>query len=49
MVTEVAAYHHDTNGSTAPVTDSFYGTMGCNGRVEMRFTTPIYLWLLENM
>jgi len=49
MVTEVAAYHHDTNGSTSAMTDSFYGTMGCNGRVEMRFTTPIYLWLLENM
>jgi hypothetical protein len=49
MVTEVAAYHHDTNGSTGAVTDSFYGTMGCNGRVEMRFRTPIYLWLLENM
>jgi hypothetical protein len=49
MITEVATYHHDTNGTTAPVTDSFYGTMGCNGRVEMRFTTPVYLWLLENM
>jgi len=49
MVTEVAEYHHDTNGSTDAMTDSFYGTMGCNGRVEMRFTTPIYLWLLESM
>jgi hypothetical protein len=49
MVTEVAAYHHDTNGSTGPVTDNFYGVMGCNGRVELRFRTPIYLWLLENM
>jgi hypothetical protein len=49
MVTEVSTYHHDTNGTTAPVTDSFYGIMGCNGRVELRFSTPIYLWLLENM
>jgi hypothetical protein len=49
MVTEVAQYYHDTNGTTAPVTQPFYGVMGCNGRVEMRFTTPIYLWLLENM
>ena len=49
MVTEVAQYYHDTNGTTAPVTQPFYEVMGCNGRVEMRFTTPIYLWLLENM
>jgi hypothetical protein len=49
MVTEVALYHHDTNGSTDPVVENFYGTMGCNGRVELRFSTPFYLWLLENM
>ena len=49
MVTEVAQYYHDTNGTTGSVIDPFYGTMGCNGRVEMRFSTPIYLWLLENM
>jgi len=49
MFTEVAKYHHDTNGTTDPLEDRFFGTMGCNGRVEMRFSTPIYLWLLENM
>jgi len=49
MFTEVAQYFHDHNGTTDPVTESFYGVMGCNGRVEMRFSTPIYLWLLENM
>jgi len=49
MVSEIARYHHDTNGTTAPITEHFYGTMGCNGRVELRFSTPIYLWLLENM
>ena len=49
MVTEIAQYHHDTNGSTGPLIDQFFGIMGCNGRVEIRFSTPIYLWLLENM
>ena len=49
LVTQMARYHHDTNGGTAPLIDGFYGTMGCNGRVEMRFSTPIYLWLLENI
>jgi hypothetical protein len=49
MVNEVTLYHHDTNGSTTPVIEPFYGIMGCNGRAEMRFATPIFLWLLENM
>ena len=42
-------YHHDHNGTTAPITQQFYGIMGCNGRAELRFSTPVYLWLLENM
>ena len=49
MSTEVAKYHHDHNGTTESVTETFYDVMGCNGRAEMRFRTPIYLWLLENM
>jgi hypothetical protein len=49
LVTETAIYHHDSNGTTDARTDRFYGTMGCNGRVELKFTTPIYMWLLENM
>ena len=49
LFTEVTEYHHDHNGTTDPVTEKFYGVMGCNGRAEMRFRTPIYLWLLENM
>lgn len=49
MFTEVTRYHHDHNGTTDPVTELFYGVMGCNGKVEMCFSTPIYLWLLENM
>jgi hypothetical protein len=42
-------YHHDHNGTTQPVQCDFFGTMGCNGRVVMRFSGPVYLWLLENM
>jgi hypothetical protein len=49
MFIEQSRYYHNNNDSTEPVVEQFYGTMGCNGRVEMRFTTPIYLWLLENM
>ena len=49
MVTKLATYDHDFNGTKAPVQDRFYGEMGCNGTVSLGFTTPIYLWLLENM
>jgi hypothetical protein len=44
-----ATYSHDFNGTADPVQDRFYGIMGCNGTVELKFTTPIYLWLLEHM
>jgi hypothetical protein len=49
IVTEQAEYQHDHNGTTPIIPDQFFGTMGCNGKVTLRFTTPIYLWLLENM
>ena len=49
MVTKLATYDHDFNGTKAPVQDQFYGEMGCNGVVSLGFTTPVYLWLLENM
>ena len=44
-----SVYHHDFNGSAAAVEDKFFGDMGCNGSVVLKFTTPIYLWLLENV
>ena len=46
---EATKYRHDYNGTGNFVEEKFYGAIGCNGRVEMRFSTPIYLWLLENM
>lgn len=46
---ELAEYRHDFNGTAAPTTEKFYGTMGCNGTVTMKFTSPFYIWLLENL
>ena len=42
-------YAHDFNGTRAPTQDRFFGDMGCNGVAKFEFSTPIYLWLLENM
>jgi hypothetical protein len=42
-------YHHDFNGSQSPTVDKFYGSLGCNGQVKFKFTSPFYLWLLETM
>ena len=44
-----AVYTHDFNGTRPETKDKFYGEMGCNGTVSLKFTNPIYLWLLENM
>ena len=49
ILVEKAVYSHNNNGATDTVTETFYGEMGCNGTVSLAFTTPIYLWLLENM
>ena len=44
-----AVYRHNLNGTGPEIEDRFFGDMGCNGTVELKFTTPVYLWLLENM
>ena len=49
MFFEQTVYHHDMNGSQDLTEFQFYGSMGCNGYVSLKFATPIYLWLLENM
>ena len=49
MFIEQAVYTHDFNGTQAEIADKFFDVMGCNGTVSLKFTTPIYLWLLENM
>jgi hypothetical protein len=45
----MATYTHNSNGSGPEVLDKFYGEIGCNGTVELKFTTPVYLWLLEHI
>jgi hypothetical protein len=42
-------YTHDFNGTRPEIADTFFGVAGCNGTISFRFSTPIYLWLLENM
>ena len=42
-------YTHNFNGTQTEIQDKFYGEMGCNGTVSFKFTTPVYLWLLENL
>ena len=44
-----ARYKHDFNGTNDETEEIFYGTMGCNGTVTLEFSTPAYLWLLQNM
>jgi hypothetical protein len=48
-VLQSAVYTHDCNGTDQLKEYKFYGEMGCNGTVELKFSTPVYLWLLENM
>ena len=49
IFTQLATYQHDFNGSRPMIQDQFFGSMGCNGTVRLKFVSPVYLWLLENM
>ena len=49
LMYEKAEYVHDGNGSKTIAVHKFYGNLGCNGHVQLKFSTPVYLWLLENM
>lgn len=44
-----SVYTHDFNGTQSEIQDTFCGIMGCNGSVKFEFSTPIYLWMLENL
>jgi hypothetical protein len=46
---EKCVYEHNFNGSQPDIKDSFHGVASCNGTISFVFSTPIYLWLLENM
>jgi hypothetical protein len=49
LVTDLAIYTHNFNGSQDTIQDQFFGSMGCNGIVRIEFSSPVYLWMLENM
>jgi hypothetical protein len=49
VVQDLAIYTHNFNGSAAETQSKFFGSMGCNGTLSLKFSTPVYLWLLENM
>jgi hypothetical protein len=49
MLVEQAVYTHNFNGNGNTTQDKFYGELGCNGTVSLKFATPMYLWLLEHM
>ena len=46
---EQCKYHHDFNGTQDPIEDEFYGDIGCNGTVILKFSSPVYLWMLETV
>lgn len=46
---ELAKYQHNFNGTGQTVVEKCFGPVGCNGTVSMEFSTPVYLWLLENI
>lgn len=49
IVSDLAEYQHNFNGNGELSVHKFYGELGCNGTVSLKFTTPVYLWLLEHM
>jgi len=49
VVVEHAMYTHSFNSTGSDQQHRFFGSMGCNGTMSLKFSTPIYLWLLENM
>ena len=49
LFTSQCEYVHDCNGTEELMSRDFYGHLGCNGEVVFKFTTPLYVWLLEHM
>jgi hypothetical protein len=42
LLYKVAAYQHN-------ITEPFNGSLGYNGRARVEFTTPVDMWLFENL
>ena len=49
LLTDLSIYTHDFNGHGPDTQEKFFGEMGCNGTVTLRFSTPMYQWLLEHL
>lgn len=49
LITNCSTYQHNFNNTKETTSNKFYGNLGCNGLVEIKFATPLYIWLLENM
>ena len=49
LILEKCVYTHSFNDTQPEINDTFHGVAGCNGTISFAFSTPIYLWLLENM
>jgi hypothetical protein len=47
IISKQSVYSHNFNGNGNEIQDKFYNELGCNGTVSLKFTTPVYLWLLE--
>ena len=45
----LATYTHNSNGNSETKTDPMYADLGCNGVAELKFKTPVYLWILETL
>jgi len=48
-ILQTAVYQHNVNDTSELTDHQFFGTLGCNGTVTLNFSTPIYIWMLENM
>jgi hypothetical protein len=40
-------YTHNFNGTQPNIADTFHGFMGCNGTLSLKFTSPLFLWVLD--
>jgi len=46
---ENTKYYHSYNSDSEKIEDEFYGTMGCNGTIVLKFSSPVYMWFLDIM
>jgi hypothetical protein len=42
-----AVYTHNFNGTQNEIEDTFHGLMGCNGVLSLKFTSPLFLWVMD--